>query len=101
MSLLTYRPASSRPDSSGLVHDLVRAVTRRHDTTGERNRMPKRTTDFTNEADFVAYVQANPDAPITCACGGNGCDTCGGDGHIPAWTQDPNITGHPHERANS
>jgi hypothetical protein len=58
----------------------------------------KDTRDFASEDEFVAYVQANPDAPLTCWCGGNGCQRCDGEGTIPAWTQDPEISGYPHER---
>jgi hypothetical protein len=54
--------------------------------------------DFSTPAERARWVRDNPDAPITCACGGNGCRTCDGQGTLPAWVVDPQITGHPHER---
>lgn len=54
--------------------------------------------DFANDVERAAWVRAHPDAPITCSCGGNGCDTCDGNGTVPAWVVDPDITGYPHER---
>jgi len=46
--------------------------------------------DFSSAAERARWVRDNPDAPITCACGGNGT--------LSAWTVDPEITGHPYER---
>ena len=54
--------------------------------------------DFATDTERTAWVRANPDAPITCRCGGSGCPTCGNQGTVPAWHVDPQITGHPHER---
>jgi hypothetical protein len=55
-------------------------------------------TDFNNAAERAAWVRDNPDAPITCSCGGSGCDTCDGNGTLPAWVVDPDITGYPNGR---
>ncbi len=54
--------------------------------------------DFATDAERAAWVRANPDAPITCACGGNGCQTCDENGTVPAWVVDPTYTGYSHER---
>lgn len=54
--------------------------------------------DFSSDAERAAWVRNNPNAPIVCACGGGGCGTCGGDGTVPAWVVDPEVTGYPHER---
>ena len=45
---------------------------------------------------------SHPEAPsgetTICVCQGNGCRTCAGSGLMPAWVNDPEITGYPHER---
>ncbi len=35
--------------------------------------------DFDNDTDRMAWVRANPDAPIACACGGSGFLTARGE----------------------
>lgn len=60
--------------------------------------MATRPTDFNSDAARLAWVRANPDAPIVCACNGKGCSTCDNSGEVPAWVVDPEITGYPHKR---
>lgn len=62
--------------------------------------MATRPEDFSSDAERAQWVRDNPDAPIVCACGGDGCATCDYDGEIPAWAVNPDVTGHPHERAH-
>jgi len=60
----------------------------------------KSPSDFTNATDRMAWVRANPDAPITCVCNGNGCRTCAGEGTVPAWLVDPDINEGARPRRN-
>jgi hypothetical protein len=58
----------------------------------------KSLADFDTDADCLAWIRSNPNAPITCVRRGEGCDQCGDEGTVPAWVLDPEITGYPHER---
>lgn len=57
--------------------------------------------DFTNEWDLIAYAKANPNEWVLCLCAGDDPDcACGGLGGAPAWTNDPETAGYPHERTD-
>lgn len=59
---------------------------------------PARPEDFASAEERAQWVRDNPNAPILCDCGGDGCDICDGNGQLPAWVVDPEVTGYPHER---